>query len=95
MLFDGTPKTEEVIDIGETVICDKCNGDWSERTESGGFLFLSSAYCPDCEKDALKSIESYGEQKHIKGYCPEGVSFKDWVLTLRGGDNTIKIQTWD
>lgn len=81
----------EVRDIGERVVCDCCNADYSNRSESGGILFGSHAICPACTPSLLKDIEAYGEQDGIKARCPEGMSFRDWVLQLRGGDNTIKI----
>lgn len=81
------------IDMGENVVCDICGEDWTERTESGGFLFGSKAYCPDCAEDGLRRIRGYHEEHMIRAYCPSDKSFKDWVLSLRGGDNTIKIYT--
>lgn len=83
----------EKIDVGDSVICDVCGQDYTDSNESGGLLFGSNAYCPKCAGEGLSKIRGYGEEKYIKGYCPKGVSFKDWVLSLRGGDNTIKILT--
>jgi hypothetical protein len=82
------------IDIGETVICDICNKDWTDSTESGGLLFGSKAVCPRCAPAVQKDAIRFGETEHIRAYCPEGKSFKDWVVDLRGGDNTIQIRTW-
>lgn len=84
----------EKIDIGNSVMCDSCNEDYSNSTESGGFLFGSYAYCPKCATpERLKKIDEYGELSYIKGYCPPEMSYKDWVLSLRGGDNEVKIYT--
>ena len=83
-------KLESIQDIGETVICDMCGDDLSDSDESGGFLFLSNAVCPHCADERLKSIRSYNEEKHIRAFCPSDMSFKDWVLQLRGGNNTIR-----
>lgn len=85
---------ETVIDIGDKVICDQCSKDYTESDASGGFLFGSHAVCPECAPAMLENIRKYGEERYIRGTCPEGMSFKDWVLQLRGGDNTIRIQTW-
>jgi ssDNA-binding Zn-finger/Zn-ribbon topoisomerase 1 len=82
---------EEIIDIGQTVLCDICNADYTESDERGGILFGSKAVCPKCEPKMLQSIEFYGEQMHLNGRCPDDTSFRDWVLQLRGGDNTIRI----
>lgn len=82
----------EVIDIGEVVVCDLCNKDYTDDNKSkGGFLFGSKGVCPDCAPDFLERIKSYGEEDYIKGVCPAGKLFRDWILELRGGNNTIKI----
>jgi hypothetical protein len=79
--------------VGEVVVCDACNDDYTDSTDSGGFLFGSHAYCPKCAKRSIERIKGYGEEKYIKDYCPEGMSFRDWCLKLRNGDNTIKTIT--
>ena len=38
----------EAIPVGETVVCDDCNGDYTNRADSGGFIFESKAICPTC-----------------------------------------------
>ena len=69
------------IDIGDTVLCDVCNADYSESDEQGGVLLGSSAICPGCTK----------KWKVEDAVCPEGMSFREWVLKLRNGNNTISI----
>jgi hypothetical protein len=86
---------ETVIDIGDTVVCDWCNADYTESDESGGFLFGSHAVCPKCAPDGRERIKGYGEERDIVAECPPELSFKAWVLQLRGGDNTIRIQSWN
>lgn len=88
--FTDNMKLTQVIDIGEMVICDVCNEDYSNSNESGGFIFTSKAYCPKCAKKRLPEIKGYGEEKYIKAYCPSTMSFKDMVLAWRCGNNTIK-----
>ena len=82
---------ESVTDIGNSVICDSCNKDYSNSDEAGGFLFGSNGYCPSCAKEALPRIKGYNEERFIKAWCPEEMSFKDFILAIRGGDNTIKV----
>ena len=68
-----------MVDPGQMVICDwTCNGDWSDREESGGLLFGSKAVCPDCAADLEKRLRPE-ERRHIRGRCPVGISFADWV----------------
>ena len=67
-------------DMGDTVICDICDRDYTDSEECGGFLFGSYAYCPVCAKDKLPRIKSFGEEGHISRYCPPAMSFKDFVI---------------
>jgi len=80
-----------IIDNGPRVVCDGCNTEYTDRDNCGGFLFGTNAYCPSCATLMLPKIKEYGEEQFIKAWCPPGVKFKDWVLHLRGGDNTVKI----
>jgi hypothetical protein len=86
---------EEVIDIGNTVLCDLCNGDYTESDEQGGVLFGSYALCPKCAPQRVEAAKESGNEDEISAQCPEGMSFREWVLQLRGGDNTIRIQSWE
>lgn len=78
------------IDVGNTVVCDMCNADFTNSDKQGGFLFGSKGVCPDCQDRVMSDIKKYNEEYYIKGYCPEGMSFKDWILKLRNGDNKIR-----
>lgn len=82
-----------VADMGDTVLCDICNEDYTESDEPGlgAFLFVGKAVCPHCAGRVMTTIRQYGEQKMISEVCPPGITFKQWVLDLRGGDNTINI----
>jgi len=81
----------EEIDFGNTVLCDWCNEDWTERPESGGLLFQSKATCPTCapslEADAFREHEEH----LIRARCPSDVSFAAWVLSVRAGNNKLRI----
>lgn len=83
-------ETLEIIDIGNQVICDWCGTDFTDRDDQGGILFGSKACCPICTLEVERSAMRYQEYHYIKGRCPAGMSFREWVLELRGGDNTIK-----
>jgi hypothetical protein len=80
--------------IGRHVICDVCGGDWTDRKESGGFLFGSYAYCPGCAPRGLESIKKYSEERYIKAFCPEGESYADFVRRMRGPNAGIKVTIW-
>jgi hypothetical protein len=67
----------------DEVYCDVCGTDWTLRPEAGGFLFMTTAYCPDCEIEGLVSIRKFKEQRFITGYCPTDISFADWIRSKR------------
>jgi len=83
------------IDIGDTVVCDICNGDFTHSDRTGGFLLGSYAYCPDCAIKALPDLEKSGEDKYIISFCLPSISFKDFVLRARDGNNKISFGSWD
>ena len=86
----------QVFDIGDRVNCDLCNKQWTSGTAGfGGFLFGSKACCPDCAPEFLKSVMKYGEEQFINGQQPADQTFWAWCMTLRGGDNTVKITSFD
>jgi len=74
-------------DIGDTVVCDLCNENYTNSEAEGGCLVGSYAYCPKCVNRV--------EQRFIDAFCPRGLTFKQWVLLLRGGNNTIRFDTGD
>ena len=86
---------EQFISLGDTVLCDLCNEDYTDSSESGGFIFGSTAYCPPCATKSLPTIHEYDEEGYISAYCPEDQSFSDFVRAYRGGEGTIRIITWD
>ena len=71
------------LDMGDCVLCDSCGKDFTDLPDSGGFLFMSNAICPDCAENYMKGIKRYKEEKYIKGHCPKDVSFCNWVKSLR------------
>jgi hypothetical protein len=83
----------EVLDIGNNVICDQCGEDYTTRDDKGGILFGSKALCPECTSRMMKDIEEFNEHSYIKARCPDGVTFREWVLSLRGGNNTVTFYT--
>lgn len=80
----------ETIDLGNSVYCDACGEDYTESKQSGGFLFGSKAYCPKCATESLPKIKYYNEEAYIKAYCPEDLSFAEFVLKLRDGNNLVQ-----
>ena len=62
------------IDIGELVMCDACDEDWTTRTETGGFIFSSMGVCPTCAVEFMARVIDAGELCHIRAACPDGAS---------------------
>lgn len=84
------------VELGDRVECDVCSTLFTDDNgPSGGFLFGSYAYCPDCAKLREPIIHQRNEGHYIKARCPACKSFRRWVLDdLRKGDNSIAIYTW-
>lgn len=76
-----------IINIGDMVLCDYCNGDYTNSDECGGLLINNNAVCPQC------ITESRIAQAEL--ICPPMIAFKEWVLALRNGNNTITIETFN
>lgn len=71
------------VDPGQEVICDWCNANMTASTETGGMLFGTKGCCPACTAKMLPKIVEYGEEEFIRGRCPEGMSFADWIRSIR------------
>ena len=82
----GTP-----VDIGDNVVCDSCNADFTNRNDEGGLLFESKGICPACTPEWEKSALHYGEEHLIRARAKPGQSFKDFILELRAGNNSVVI----
>jgi hypothetical protein len=81
----------EKVSLGLDVVCDICSKDWTDSEQSGGFLFGSYAICPDCAEEQWRKIKQYGEERYLKGFCPENMSFADFVCEMRGPDAGITV----
>jgi len=51
----------------------------------------SYAICPECAPSIRETSEESDEPVME---CPSGMRFREWVLTLRDGRNTIEISTF-
>ena len=97
-LFDGA-KLVEVINSGDTVCCDGCNGPYGDNI-NGGVIIGSSAYCGECA-DKYHYYSSNYEHKHeINEFMDLNKSFKDNVLEYRkrttgSSDGIMRIFTMD
>lgn len=69
--------------LGDLVVCDVCNEDFTESDERGGFVFGSYAYCPKCAKRSLTSIYENDESRYINAWAEPGESFADFVRRFR------------
>jgi hypothetical protein len=81
----------EKFPVGRAVVCDLCDKDWTDDPKSGGFLFVSKGVCPDCAPKFMADVVKYKEQEHIRGTCPPGESFADFVRRMRGPDAFIRV----
>jgi hypothetical protein len=79
------------VPVGDLVVCDDCNADYTNRRDRGGLMFESKALCPVCAPRWRRLIALYGEERHIRGVCPDDMPFADWVRKLRGPDAFIRV----
>lgn len=83
----------EEYDIGDMVVCDWCNADFTAEPsslETGGFLFGSDGICPRCEDRARGYIEKFNEHHMIKAEAKPKETFKAFILRIRNGNNKVK-----
>ena len=55
-----------VADIGNIVVCDFCEEDYTESNAVGGILFGTYATCPKCVVRMMPAIIADGEEDHIR-----------------------------
>jgi hypothetical protein len=79
----------EVINIGDTVICDFCNEDYTNSDKQGGMLYGSYGTCPECVPRIEASAKKYQEEHLILERALPGETFKAFSLRMRKGDNAI------
>lgn len=81
--------------IGRIVLCDLCNGDYTDSDETGGFVFGSKAVCPECAPSIEEAAVKYDEMHYITKPKDTNMSFGDFVRDYRGGDGHVIIETFD
>ena len=86
--------TEQIIDIGDVVLCDDCNEEYTESEAQGGILFGSRAICPSCTPKWEENAVKFDEEEYITDRALPGETFHSFIMRIRGGDNTIKIQSF-
>ena len=97
-LFNGA-KLVNVINSGDIVCCDGCNGPYGDNI-NGGVIIGRSAYCGECA-DKYRYYSSDYEHKHeIDEVMDLNKSFKDNVLEYRkrttgSSDGITRIFTMD
>jgi hypothetical protein len=83
-----------VYNMGDTVLCDLCNDDYTGSIESGGAIVGSYGVCPKCWPGYKAGLEKYRETHAIRALCPDVQSFADFVREYRGGDGIVTIESW-
>jgi len=81
-------------DLGRMVVCDSCNTELTDDPRCGGILFGTRAIGPCCAPSWLVAAAENDELDDIKGYCPEGTSFADWVRDVIRGGRPASIQIY-
>lgn len=84
----------DIMDIGEEVVCDICNECYTDSDEVGGVMIGSYAYCPKCEAEGIANCKKFHEEQYIGKHAKPNETFKEFVLRVRNGDNTIKFYSF-
>ena len=97
-LFNGA-KLVEVINSGDTVCCDGCNGPYGDNV-NGGVIIGHSAYCGECADKYHYCSSDYEHKHEINEFMDLNKSFKDNVLEYRkrttgSSDGIMRIFTMD
>ena len=97
-LFDGA-KLVDVINSGDTVCCDGCNGPYGDNI-NGGVIIGHSAYCGECADKYHYCSSDYEHKHEINEFMDLNKSFKDNVLEYRkrttgSSDGIMRIFTMD
>lgn len=74
------------IHMGDVVLCDECNKDYTLSDDKGGLLFGSHGVCPKCAPAMEKSAKRYGETHFILSRAKEGETFRDFIYRVRRGE---------
>lgn len=88
------PETTEY-NLGDIVLCDLCNADYSTSDAIGGFVFSAKAVCPECAPRMWDSLIQYDEVHLVETQPAKGETFAEMVRRYRGGPATMTITTWD
>jgi hypothetical protein len=69
------------VDVGNRVICDSCNEEYTGLPFDGGLLFQRKAICPKCAPKWRELAKKYNEERFIKEN--EDGTFYHFVLRNR------------
>ncbi len=79
----------EKIPIGNIVVCDQCDIDYTSRDDRGGIILGSNAFCPSCTPKMLADVARHREEHYIRARCQrDRVLFRDvarppaWVFVM-------------
>lgn len=90
--WDEASRTGQPVDVGDYVVCDYCDKDYTDSDAEGGLIFTGSAVCPACEPKTRNTIRKYKEERFIRATCPKGQSFADFVRAYRRADDSNIVQ---
>jgi hypothetical protein len=76
-------------DVTNIIVCDFCSADHSDTSTQGGLLFMSKGICPACVPKLEEDVKKYGEEHFIRARALPGETFKDFIIRIRDGNNTM------
>jgi len=89
--WDEAGATGKPVDIGDIVVCDWCDKDFTGSKDPGGVLFQSKAICPWCTPKLERELAAYDELHFIRARAEKGEPFHAFIMRMRGGINIVSI----
>lgn len=78
----------------QRVLCAWCGEDYTDSTQSGGFIFQTSFRIyptgPCCEAKIRQKVIAEEEERFVTSRCPRGEAFRDYILKIRNAHPHIE-----
>ena len=89
-------QTQQGSSLGQIVLCDMCNKDYTNSDLVGGILYGTAAYCPECAPSILRNAKEFNEEQFINAVAGLGEQFRHFVYRIRrDAPSPAEVSMWD
>jgi hypothetical protein len=85
--MQSNPEWMIIVEIGDAVICDLSNAEYTDSPATGGVLSGSYACCPECTPSVIANATACGESDSLT-LNSDKLSFADFVRRIRSDTAT-------